>query len=129
MALSAVELRASMSPTVLSFRLNLAVGAAPVKAREKMIKEAIVKIVNKQDLSFDEAYAVMNEIMTGQTTATQNSTRLRQFVPEDVLFVAESGVSSASDVQALKKAGVNAILVGESLMRADNKTAHLNMHL
>ena len=38
-----------------------------------MIKEAIVKIVNKQDLSFDEAYAVMNEIMTGQTTATQNA--------------------------------------------------------
>lgn len=72
-ALSAAALRASMSPTVLSFKLNLAVGSAPVKAREKMIKEAIVKIVNKQDLSFDEAYAVMNEIMTGQTTATQNA--------------------------------------------------------
>lgn len=38
-----------------------------------MIKEAIVKIVNKQDLSFDEAYEVMNEIMSGQTSATQNS--------------------------------------------------------
>ena len=38
-----------------------------------MIKEAIVKIVNKQDLSYDEAYAVMNEIMNGETTATQNA--------------------------------------------------------
>lgn len=38
-----------------------------------MIKEAIVKIVNKEDLSFDEAYTVMNEIMSGQTTPTQNS--------------------------------------------------------
>lgn len=38
-----------------------------------MIKEAIVKIVNKQDLSYDEAYAVMNEIMSGETTPTQNA--------------------------------------------------------
>ena len=38
-----------------------------------MIQEAIVKIVNKEDLSYDEAYAVMNEIMSGETTATQNA--------------------------------------------------------
>ena len=38
-----------------------------------MIKEAIVKIVSKGDLSFDEAYTVMNEIMSGSTTATQNA--------------------------------------------------------
>lgn len=38
-----------------------------------MIKEAIVKIVNKQDLSYKEAYEVMNEIMDGKTTATQNA--------------------------------------------------------
>lgn len=38
-----------------------------------MIKESIVKLVNKEDLTYDEAYAVMNEIMSGQTTATQNA--------------------------------------------------------
>ena len=38
-----------------------------------MIKEAIVKIVNKEDLTYDEAYAVMNEIMSGETTSTQNA--------------------------------------------------------
>lgn len=38
-----------------------------------MIKEAIVKIVNKEDLTYDEAYAVMNEIMRGETTPTQNA--------------------------------------------------------
>lgn len=38
-----------------------------------MIKEAIVKIVNKEDLNYDEAYAVMNEIMNGETTPTQNA--------------------------------------------------------
>ncbi len=38
-----------------------------------MIKEAIVKIVNKEDLTYDEAYAVMNEIMGGETSPTQNA--------------------------------------------------------
>lgn len=38
-----------------------------------MIKEAITKIVNKQDLTYDEAYTVMNEIMSGETSVTQNA--------------------------------------------------------
>ena len=38
-----------------------------------MIQEAIVKIVNKEDLTYDEAYQVMNEIMSGETSATQNA--------------------------------------------------------
>lgn len=38
-----------------------------------MIKEAIVKIVNKEDLTYDEAYTVMSEIMSGETTPTQNA--------------------------------------------------------
>lgn len=38
-----------------------------------MIKEAIVKIVSKEDLTYDEAYSVMNEIMNGDTTPTQNA--------------------------------------------------------
>ena len=38
-----------------------------------MIKEAIVKIVNKQDLTYEEAHAVMNEIMSGETTPTQHA--------------------------------------------------------
>ncbi len=38
-----------------------------------MIKDAIVKIVNKKDLTYDEAFTVMNEIMSGQTTPTQNA--------------------------------------------------------
>ena len=38
-----------------------------------MISEAIVKIVDKQDLTYEEAYTVMNEIMSGETSATQNA--------------------------------------------------------
>ena len=38
-----------------------------------MIKEAIIKIVDKQDLSYEEAYQVISEIMRGETTPTQNA--------------------------------------------------------
>ena len=41
-----------------------------------MIKEAIMKIVGKEDLTYSEAYDVMNEIMTGQTTPVQNAAYL-----------------------------------------------------
>ena len=44
-----------------------------MQRRKEMIKEAIVKIVNKMDLSYDEAFTVMNEIMSGETTPTQNA--------------------------------------------------------
>ena len=47
-----------------------------------MIKEAIVKIVDKQDLTYDEAYTVMTEIMSGETTATQNAAFLAAADPE-----------------------------------------------
>ena len=47
-----------------------------------MIKEAIVKIVNKEDLTYDEAYTVMNEIMSGQTSETQNAASLLHCQPK-----------------------------------------------
>ncbi|MCL2408527.1 MAG: indole-3-glycerol phosphate synthase TrpC [Oscillospiraceae bacterium] len=53
------------------------------------------------------------------------SSRLRKMVPQDILFVSESGVQTAEDVDALRKHGVDAILVGERLMRAPNKKAAL----
>lgn len=41
-----------------------------------MIKEAIEKVVSKQDLTYDEAYTVMNEIMNGETSQVQNAAYL-----------------------------------------------------
>ena len=46
-----------------------------------MIREAIIKIVDKQDLTYDEAYQVMNEIMSGQTSPTQNAAYWRPCPP------------------------------------------------
>lgn len=49
-----------------------------------------------------------------------NSLRLREAIPADKLFVAESGIQKASDTAGLKAAGVQAVLVGEALMRSEN---------
>ena len=50
-----------------------------------------------------------------------NSIRLRQIVPKDIIFVAESGIHTAADISALYAAGVDAVLIGETLMRSDHK--------
>lgn len=55
----------------------------------------------------------------------ENSRRLRALVPEEVLFVAESGVRTPEDVAALREIGADAVLVGETLMRAADKRAML----
>lgn len=55
----------------------------------------------------------------------ENSRRLRSLVPSDKIFVSESGVSRAEDISALREIGVNAVLIGEALMRADDKTTKL----
>ena len=44
--------------------------------------------------------------------------QLRPLVPEQIVFVAESGIKSGADVERLKKAGVDAVLIGETLMRS-----------
>jgi indole-3-glycerol phosphate synthase len=68
---------------------------------------------------------VNNRNLKDFSVDTSNSRRLRDMVPEDVIFVSESGISSAQDVELLRKAGVDAVLVGETLMRAKDKKARL----
>ena len=57
---------------------------------------------------------------------TENSKRLRKLIPREILFVAESGVQTAADVRSLRAIGADAVLVGEALMRAADKTQKLN---
>ena len=54
-----------------------------------------------------------------------NAARLRELVPADCLFVAESGVRTPADAAAMKSVGADAILMGEALMRASDKKAVL----
>ena len=63
---------------------------------------------------------VNNRNLADFSVDTGNSRRLRELVPDDVLFVSESGVKDRADVALLEDAGVDAVLIGEALMRADN---------
>ena len=64
---------------------------------------------------------VNNRNLKDFTVDIGTSLRLREQVPPDILFVAESGIRTAADVAALRDQGVNAVLVGEQLMRAADK--------
>ncbi|MDR3282884.1 MAG: indole-3-glycerol phosphate synthase TrpC [Candidatus Methanoplasma sp.] len=55
------------------------------------------------------------------------SVRLRDEVPDGVLFVAESGIRSRADVKALENCGADAVLIGESMMRSEDKKGYLDM--
>lgn len=52
-------------------------------------------------------------------------TSLRAIVPKEILFVAESGIKNANDIEILRQANVDAVLIGETLMRASDKKAML----
>ena len=69
---------------------------------------------------------VNNRNLRDFSVDSENSRRLRKMIPEDVLFVSESGVSSPEDVSELRKIGADAVLIGETLMRASDKKAKLN---
>ena len=49
--------------------------------------------------------------------------KLRPIVPKNVLFVAESGIKTPEDIEILRNAGVDAVLIGETLMRSPDKKA------
>lgn len=68
---------------------------------------------------------VNNRNLKDFSVDTENSARLRRLIPKDVLFVSESGVSSAEDVAKLREIGADAVLIGETLMRAPDKKAKL----
>ena len=69
---------------------------------------------------------VNNRNLKDFTVDTNNSSNLRKIVPSNILFIAESGIKTPDDVKALKSIGADAVLVGETLMRAPDKKAMLN---
>lgn len=69
---------------------------------------------------------VNNRNLKDFTVDIHNSTRLRERVPRNVLFVAESGIKTAEDITELVSAGVNGVLIGETLMRSPDKARMLD---
>lgn len=68
---------------------------------------------------------VNNRNLKDFTVDTENSRKLRNRIPKEVLFVSESGVKTPEDVRRLREIGADAVLIGETLMRAADKKAEL----
>jgi indole-3-glycerol phosphate synthase len=99
-------------------------------ARELAL-DCLVEIHNEAEA--EEALAcgasiigINNRDLTTFNVDTELASRLRKQLPPGILTVAESGIKSADDVRELKAAGVDAILIGESLMRAADRKRFLN---
>lgn len=69
---------------------------------------------------------VNNRNLKDFSVDTDNSRKLSALIPDDVLFVSESGVKTAADVAALDAIGADAVLIGETLMKAANKRQKLS---
>jgi len=69
---------------------------------------------------------VNNRNLKDFTVDIHNSERLRRLVPDDILFVAESGIKTAHDIEILRSANVNGVLIGETLMRSEDKKGMLD---
>lgn len=68
---------------------------------------------------------VNNRNLKDFSVDVQNSRRLRDLIPPGVLFISESGITDTRDVEALRDVGADAVLIGETLMRAEDKKAKL----
>lgn len=69
---------------------------------------------------------VNNRNLKDFSVDTDNSLRLRELIPSNVLFISESGVTNKKDVSKLREIGADAVLIGETLMRAPNKKEKLH---
>lgn len=91
---------------------------------------ALVEVHNAAEISMAihagaRIIGVNNRNLSDFSVDMANSSRLRELVPPEILFVAESGIKTAADVQILREIGADAVLIGELLMRAENRNAML----
>ena len=91
---------------------------------------ALVEVHDEQEVQMAlntgaRIIGVNNRNLKDFSVDTDNSRRLRELIPPNVLFVSESGVRTAEDVSALRKIGADAVLIGETLTRASDKRAKL----
>lgn len=97
-----------------------------IKVAESLGLDALVEAHDKKEIedAIDagaKIIGVNNRNLKDFTVDITNSIRLRKFVPKEILFVSESGMKTAEDIKKLKENGINAVLIGETLMRSENK--------
>ena len=101
-----------------------------IKICDSLGLSAHVEVHNEQEVETAikvgaRIIGVNNRNLKDFTVDTSNSKRLRSLVPEGILFVTESGVKSRWDIEALQEIGVDAVLIGETLMKTNDKRAKL----
>lgn len=102
-----------------------------IKTADSLGLSALVETHNEEEIKTAisagaRIIGVNNRNLHDFSVDTGNAAALRRLVPDDLLFVAESGITCRSDVRKMEEIGADAVLVGEALMRADDKTAKLN---
>ncbi|MBP5564434.1 MAG: indole-3-glycerol-phosphate synthase TrpC, partial [Lachnospiraceae bacterium] len=70
---------------------------------------------------------VNNRNLKDFSVDSSNSKRLRDLIPSDRVFVSESGLKTPEDIKTIRDAGADAVLIGETVMRAADKKAELNL--
>jgi len=91
---------------------------------------ALVETHNEQEIKTAlevgaKIIGVNNRNLKDFSVDFSNAAKLRELIPAEKIFVAESGVKTSADISTLKKIGADAVLIGETLMRAADKKAEL----
>ena len=102
-----------------------------IKVCDSLGISALVEIHNEKEAGMAvragaRIIGVNNRNLKDFTVDTANSRKLRDLIPDDIIFVSESGVKSADDIRAIREIGADAVLIGETLMRADDKKKKLD---
>lgn len=92
---------------------------------------ALVEAHNEKEISHAlwagaRIIGVNNRNLKDFTVDVNNSTRLRALIPEDILFVAESGIQGPDDIRVLEENRADAVLIGETLMKSKDKRQMLS---
>ncbi|MDE6846303.1 MAG: indole-3-glycerol phosphate synthase TrpC [Lachnospiraceae bacterium] len=103
---------------------------AYIRICDKLGLSALVEVHDEKEVqtalnSGARIIGVNNRNLKDFSVDTDNSRRLRELIAQNVLFVSESGVSTAEDVNILREIGADAVLIGETLMKSTDKKTKL----
>ena len=98
---------------------------------DKLGMSALVEVHDEKEVAIvvsagARIIGVNNRNLKDFSVNTNNSSKLRSLIPNDIIFVSESGVKTRGDIETLEKIGADAVLIGETLMRASDKKMMLN---
>ncbi|MDR2842130.1 MAG: indole-3-glycerol phosphate synthase TrpC [Spirochaetaceae bacterium] len=105
---------------------------AYIKIARSLNLDALVEAHNEDEIKMAldcgaDIIGVNNRDLKTFKVDINNSERLRPLVPRNKIFVAESGINTADDIKKLISCNVDAVLIGEAMMRSANKKEYLNM--